>query len=461
MFIGREKELEQLESRYRREGYECIIVYGRRRVGKTALIRKFCKGKKTIFFTGMETTARENLENLSQSIYEAKGQTGPAPVYRDFSAALEAITDMARKEKIILVIDEYPYLAGSYPGISSLLQVEIDHKWKDLDIYLILCGSSMSFMEKQVLGHESPLFGRRTGQLKLAPFTIFEARSLFPHISGEDLALYYGATGGIPFYLTKMDEKKTVEQNLADNFFDPVSYLFEEPANLLKQELRDPSTYNAVIQAIAEGNTKLSQIASKADLEVSACAGYVKNLMDLDIVKRETPLGEKNSRRSIYLLKDGLFRFWYRFIPRHYSLIQNGMGQAACRRILPALPEFMGQVFEEICLQWLWKENKENRLPLLFEQAGRWWGTDPRTRKQEEIDILAGNADKDLLLCECKWRNEDTDIDTLQTLLRRGTLFEAHSRSYILFTKRNFSERTKRKAEEIENLRLVSYKEMI
>ena len=220
MFIGREKELEQLESRYRREGYECMIVYGRRRVGKTALIREFCKGKKTIFFTGMETTARENLENLSQSIYEAKGQTGPAPVYRDFSAALEAITDMARKEKIILVIDEYPYLAGSYPGISSLLQVEIDHKWKDLDIYLILCGSSMSFMEKQVLGHESPLFGRRTGQLKLAPFTIFEARSLFPHISGEDLALYYGATGGIPFYLTKMDEKK------AQSFF-----LWDEPVS--------------------------------------------------------------------------------------------------------------------------------------------------------------------------------------------------------------------------------------
>ena len=459
MFVGRDHELQQLKTRYDRKNYECIIIYGRRRVGKTALIREFCKGKKTIFFTGMETTARENLENLSQSIYEAKGQTGPAPVYRDFSAALEAITDMARKEKIILVIDEYPYLAGSYPGISSLLQVEIDHKWKDLDIYLILCGSSMSFMEKQVLGHESPLFGRRTGQLKLAPFTIFEARSLFPHISGEDLALYYGATGGIPFYLTKMDEKKTVGQNLADNFFDPVSYLFEEPANLLKQELRDPSTYNAVIQAIAEGNTKLSQIASKAGIEVSACAGYVRNLMDLDIIKRETPLGEKNSRRSIYLLKDGLFRFWYRFIPRSYSLIQNGMGETAYRRIEPGLSDFMGQVFEEICLQWLWKQNREGRLPTPFDQAGRWWGTNPHTRKQEEIDILATGEDQ-MLLCECKWRNEDTDIDTLETLLRRGNLFEG-KKSYILFNKRNFSQRTIRKAKEIENLRLVSYEEMI
>ena len=459
MFVGRDHELQQLKTRYDRKNYECIIIYGRRRVGKTALIREFCKGKKTIFFTGMETTARENLENLSQSIYEANGGEGRAPVYRDFEAAMEAITDMARREKIILVIDEYPWLAGSYPGISSLLQVEIDHHWKDLDIYVILCGSSMSFMEKQVLGHESPLFGRRTAQLKLQPFTIFEARKLFPHISGEDLALYYGAAGGIPLYLSQMDGNKKVEANLIANFFDPTSYLFEEPANLLKQELRDPATYNAIIQAIAEGNTKLSQIASKAGIEVSACAGYVRNLMDLDIIKRETPLGEKNSRRSIYLLKDGLFRFWYRFIPRSYSLIQNGMGETAYRRIEPGLSDFMGQVFEEICLQWLWKQNREGRLPTPFDQAGRWWGTNPHTRKQEEIDILATGEDQ-MLLCECKWRNEETDIDTLETLLRRGNLFEG-KKSYILFTKRNFSQRTIRKAKEIENLRLVSYEEMI
>lgn len=461
MFIGRTHELSEMQRRYERNRFECIILYGRRRVGKTALIREFCQDKRTIFFTALETTAKENLQHFSQCIYTAQGGDGAAPVYADFPAALSAITSMARDEKLVLVIDEYPYLAKAYPGISSLLQVLIDRDWQAMNLFVILCGSSMSFMERQVLGHESPLFGRRTAQMKLAPFTIFETQTYFHEMPIEDVAVLYGATGGIPFYLAQMDAHATLRENLTHSFFDPLGYLFEEPSNLLKQELREPANYNAVLQAIADGKTKLSQIASTVGIEVSACTGYLKNLISLGIVERETPLGEKQSRRSIYLLRDGMFRFWYRFIPQHYSMIQNNMGDMVCRRIEKQLPDFMGQVFERIALEWLWRENRNGRLPILFEEAGRWWGNDPRKKKQTEIDILAQNGDHEMLFCECKWRNEPMDSDVLDTLIERSELFPAQEKYLMLFTKRTFSDRLLRKAEAAPHVRLVCYPDMM
>ncbi len=461
MFIGRQRELAAMQQRYARNHFECVVIYGRRRVGKTALIREFCREKRTLFFTGLETTAKENLQNLSQSIYEAQGGTGTAPVYADFSAALTAITALAQKEKLVLVIDEYPYLAKAYPGISSLLQVIMDHTWQAMNLFVILCGSSMSFMERQVLGHTSPLFGRRTAQIKLQPFDIFATRAFFPSLPLNDVAVLYGATGGIPFYLAQMDGQSSLADNLIRMFFDPLGYLFEEPANLLKQELREPATYNAILQAIADGRTKVSQIATAVGIEVSACTGYLKNLMALGIVQRETPLGEKQSKRSIYLLQDSLFRFWYRFVPQHYSMIQNGMGEAVYQRIEKDLPVFMGQVFERICLDWLWRKNRAGRLPLLFEEVGRWWGTDPRQKRQTEIDILAQNSAHEMLFCECKWRNEPLDSDVLDLLIARSELFPAQKKYYILFAKSSFSARCQRKAATMANIRLVTFNQMM
>ena len=457
MFVGRKRELAALQSRYQQHSYECFIIYGRRRIGKTALIRQFIKGKRAIFFTGMETTMQENLDNLSQCIYDFQGGDGRAPVFSNFQDALDAVTSLARREKLVLVIDEYPYLAKSYPGISSLLQVQIDHVWRQMDIKLILCGSSMSFMEKQVLGHQSPLFGRRTAQMKLQPLTIFEAQGLFPGIALEKLAVLYGITGGIPLYLQQMHGDWSLEENIVRNFLDPMSYLFEEPENLLKQEVREPATYNAIIQAIATGSTKISQIATKTGLEVSACAAFLKNLIGLGIVCKEHPLGEPRSRKSLYRIQDDMSRFWYRFVPQHYSQIQNGMGTLAFRRIEPYLSDFMGQVFEGICLQWLWRENAAGRLPLSFDEAGRWWGTDSRRHQQTEIDILAQNAAQEMIFCECKWRNEPLDADVLELLYDRSGLFAAAKKQYILFSKRGFSARCQKKASEDARVRLVDF----
>ena len=235
-FYCRERELKKLNKRYNGDQFECIVIYGRRRVGKTALINEFCKDKPTIFFSALNTTGKENLEALSRAImsYE-KPEADSFPIFQNYDDALKEITALGN-QRIIFVIDEYPYLAKAKPAISAMLQHLIDHKWCDSKIYLILCGSSMSFMENQVLGQESPLYGRRTGQFKIEPLNYRETAVFHPELPAADNALIYGITGGVPHYINKLDVKTNIDTALMENLFDRSSYLYEEPGNLLKQD---------------------------------------------------------------------------------------------------------------------------------------------------------------------------------------------------------------------------------
>ncbi|MCL2878460.1 MAG: ATP-binding protein, partial [Acidobacteria bacterium] len=263
MFIGREKETGTLNRHYESGNFEFITIYGRRRVGKTTLITEFCKGKKTILFPALESSAKNNLAALSAAIFSCTNpEMSSPPVFEGFQQAFAHIAGLAKTERVILVIDEFPYLAESDRSISSVLQNTIDHKFKDTQLMLILCGSSMSFMEKQVLNYNSPLYGRRTAQIKLLPFRYFVAAKWFPSYSPEEQALAFAALGGIPMYLERFSNNKDVFQNILDSIMHTDAVLFEEPSNLLKQELREPQTYNAIITAIAAGKTKLSEISS-------------------------------------------------------------------------------------------------------------------------------------------------------------------------------------------------------
>ena len=294
MFYCRERELRDLNKRYDRGEFECIVIYGRRRVGKTALINEFCKGKPTIFFSALNASAQENLEAFSKAIFEKENPgTDLAPVYPSFDAAFTRITQMAENERLVLVIDEYPYLARASKSISSRLQHIIDHTWKNGQLFLILCGSSMSFMEYQVLGYESPLYGRRTGQFKIQALSYKEIIEFNPVLTAEQQAFVYGITGGIPHYINKLAVAKDVDEALKENLFNTSSYLFEEPENLLKQELREPAIYNSVITAVAGGASRSNEIATKIGIEAPICAKYLKVLLDLGILIKKTPITEK------------------------------------------------------------------------------------------------------------------------------------------------------------------------
>ena len=441
MFYCREEELRTMNNRYKKGHFECVVIYGRRRVGKTALINEFCKGKPTVYFSALNASSQENLEALSKAIYTCQNSDSTsAPTYRSYENALEAITGMAMEKRLVFVIDEYPYLAKAEKSISSRLQHIIDHSWQDSRIYLILCGSSMSFMEYQVLGYESPLYGRRTAQFKIQALTYREITEFHPELKAADQALLYGVTGGIPHYINKLDVESNLDEALLDNLFSTSSYLFEEPENLLKQELREPAIYNSVISAIAAGASRSNEISTKVGLESGVCAKYLKVLLDLGILKKETPITEKPGKKTIYAIDDNFFRFWYRFVPRNMSVISAGRMRLIYEQAVKRFyPDYMGLVFEKMCQEYLLRYAKD--LPILLSNLGQWWGTDSKTRREVQIDIVGAPVDgNEYLIGSCKYRNEKIGIEELELLRRYAAVFRQNGIfHYYIFSKGGFT----------------------
>ena len=441
MFYCREEELRTMNNRYKKGHFECVVIYGRRRVGKTALINEFCKGKPTVYFSALNACSQENLEALSKAIYTCQNPDSTStPTYRSYEDALEAITEMSMEKRLVFVIDEYPYLAKAEKSISSRLQYIIDHSWQDSRIYLILCGSSMSFMEYQVLGYESPLYGRRTAQFKIQALTYREITEFHPELKAADQALLYGVTGGIPHYINKLDVESNLDEALLDNLFSTSSYLFEEPENLLKQELREPAIYNSVISAIAAGASRSNEISTKVGLESGVCAKYLKVLLDLGILKKETPITEKPGKKTIYAIDDNFFRFWYRFVPRNMSVISTGRMRLIYEQAVKRFyPDYMGLVFEKMCQEYLLRYAKD--LPILLSNVGQWWGTDSKTRKEVQIDIVGVPVDgNEYLIGSCKYRNEKIGIEELELLRRYAAVFRQNGIfHYYIFSKGGFT----------------------
>ncbi|MFA7673869.1 MAG: ATP-binding protein [Clostridia bacterium] len=461
MFIGREKELSKLNQLYKSKTFQFAVIYGRRRVGKTALINEFTKDKEVIFFTGIESNAIQNLENLSKSIFTHTSGIENPPVFSSFQSALEYIFKLAEDKRIILVMDEYPCVAKSYQALSPILQVLIDKGKERSKLFLILCGSSMSFMEEQVLGYASPLYGRRTAQFKIQAFDFSESCWYFKNFSKQDMARIYGIVGGTPQYLLQMDDQLSVEDNIKLNILSTSSYLFEEPNNLLKQEVREAALYNAIITAIAGGSTKLSEIASKVGEETSACATCLKKLISLGIINKEIPFAEKSTKKTIYIIADNLFRFWYRFIPTNLSIIQNGMIDLAYRDISEQLNNYMGAVFEEICKQYLWKLNCHGNAAITFTDLGRWWGNDPKHKSETEIDIMGSDGKDSALFGECKWTNEKVGAGILDTLIERSRLFKYKENHLYIFSRSGFTKGCIDTAKKMGSVTLVTFDEIV
>lgn len=462
MFVGRERELADLNRRYESGQFEFAVIYGRRRVGKTTLINEFIKDKECILYSATETNSKQNLAELSRSIYAiSEDYNSSESSFANFQAAFETVFKIADNRRIIFVIDEYPYLAGCSKGISSVLQLLIDRYHESSKLFIILCGSSMSFMENQVMGYKSPLYGRRTCQYKIHPFEFDEAKRYYSKFKGEDIATIYGITGGIPLYMSLMNDRLSVEQNIKNNFLTPNAYLYEEPTNLIKQECRDASQYNSIISAIANGASRLSEICTKTDLDTSLATSYINKLIGLGIVKKELPFGATNSRKAIYVLEDSMFIFWYKFVQNNTSVINRGFADIVYKKIEPQITGFMGAVFEEICKQYMWQLLIQERVPIEFTDLGRWWGTDSRTRSQTEIDIIGKSDTDDYLFGECKWTNEKVDLAVLETLISRSELFNCKNKHFYLFAKNGFTKGCIEMANAMGNVTLICYSDMI
>ena len=459
MFIGRQKELETLREQYAKDEFTFIPIYGRRRVGKTQLIEEFIRDKRVVFFTAVnKSTYKNNIELLSKAIFEGNESS---PVFSNFYDALDGVHQIAQKEKLIFVIDEFPYLAQSEESIISILQQFIDLKFLKTDMMLLLSGSSLSFMENQVLGYQSPLYGRRTGQIKLLPVDFQTARQFVPNLSKLDQAVMYGVTGAIPKYLSLFDGGLSIDENICRQYFDRNAYLFEETNNLLKQEFKEPALYQAVITAIASGSSQMKDIKSKVGEESSTVATYMKSLLDTGIVKKEIPAMDKQgSRKTVYRLEDGMFRFWYRFVYPNVSLIALDKGSMVYERIKPQITGFMGEVFEKLCIEYMWSIYDE--LPLGFQNISRWWGNNPELKSQVEIDFIAYEENEEqAIFGECKWRNEELDIGIVKDLIEKCRMFtQFKQKHYYFFSKSGFTLGAQEFAKKRKDIRLIEFKHM-
>lgn len=464
MFIGREHELSTLKRLYESDGFQFPVVYGRRRVGKTTLISRFASGKPTIFFTAIENDRQINLRNLSNAIAQFEHPDRDpklAAVYTDFQQAFEVIFALAQEERIVFVIDEFPYLAKADSSVSSILQSLIDSNHDNSKLFLVLCGSSLSFMKEQVLGEKSPLYGRRTAQIELKPFDFFDSTRFFPDSNPFDVAAIYGMVGGIPLYLLQFQGGGSLQELTERALLDPNSILYEEPGNLLMQEVVKASRYNAVIDAIAGGRTQSNEIASAVGISSAEVTYYLKELERNGLVIREKPLLGKE-RRPLYRLSDNLFRFWFRFVLPYTSSIERNMPGRAWNAIKNALSEYMGPVFEDICRQWLWRQADKGAISEKFDVLGRWWGNDPRLKQEAEIDIVGAVDHEVVLTAECKWRNEAFPASELEKLrLRTDLIGKADDAQLYAFSKTGFSDACIELASQNGNAHLVSFAEMV
>ena len=464
MFIGRERELQSLERLYRKGDFQLPVIYGRRRVGKTAIIERFTRDLPTVYFTAVEADATVNLRNLSRELYAFEhpdANPDAAPLYSDFYAAFEAAFVLARRQRVVFVIDEFPYLAKAEPGVPSYLQALVDRNKDASQMFLILCGSSLSFMKEQIFDEKSPLYGRRTAQLEVRPFDFFESLPFLSGMGPYEAAEAYGMVGGIPLYLLQFDGGETLAENVESAFLDPSSILYEEPMNLLKQEIQKASQYNAILAAIAGGASQNNQIATAVGLSSTEITYYLKELQRLELVMREVPiLG--GGRRATYHISDNLFRFWYRFVMPHRPTIERGILTRALAAVEGHMSEYMGPVFEEICTQWIWRKYTCGDLDFDFDDIGRWWGNDPRMRQEAEIDIVCKDASAAAAVGECKWRSEDFPVAELEKLMGRAVLANARPDvRYYAFSKTGFSDACRSFAEGNDSVRLVSFADMV
>ena len=445
MFIGRTAELNDLNRRYQNDVFEFPVIYGRRRIGKTALITEFMKGKKGVYYMSTEESLENQLAECSRIFFH--GSETPEATFPSWQKLFDHITDLASQERFIFVIDEYPFLAKQMPEMSSILQKYIDNQWKDTHLFLILCGSSMSFMEKQVLGYESPLYGRRTCQYKLAPLPYYESISFFDGWNDEEKLLAYGICGGVPLYLRFFQKYSNLRDAVIGEFISVGGHLREEPGNLLKQELREPSSYSDILSTIAYGANRQAEIADKCGRDRNTLSVYLSNLCSLEIVTKIHPVGEKSRNKVLYTLCDNLYRFYYRFIPGSMSLIEIGLGERVYdTRILPQMSEYFGHIFEEVCLQYVQLLIKNGTITELYTDYGRWWGNDPSRKEQTDIDIVCMNSQA-LLAGECKWKSDPITMDIYDELKHRASLIsDGRNVHYALFSKSGFTDTVKQNA---------------
>lgn len=443
-FIDRENELKFLTDEYERDASSLIILYGRRRVGKTELCSAFMKNKNALYFLVTEESEVQNRNNFKDKIADfCDNELLRSAKIDSWEILFKTLSENNSNDKLVLIIDEFQYLGKSTPAFPSIFQKIWDTILKGKNIMVILCGSLISMMESQTLNYTSPLYGRRTGQIKLKQIPFVYYHEFFPGKSRKELIEYYSVTGGVPKYIELFYDSDNIFSAIRKNIISKSSFLYDEPNFLLQREVTEVGSYFSIIKTIAAGNQKLSRIAGTLELKQTGLTKYLKTLIDLDLLEREVPITEdtpEKSKKGLYKIKDNFILFWFKYIYPNLSFIESGNAELAMKKIEANLvSNHISYVYEDVCIEEMWKLNAIGKWDFIFDKVGSWWNNDA------EIDIVAfDSTGNNIIFGECKYWEGKVGMNVLQSLEEKSKLVDwnqnKRNNHYILFSIHGFTE---------------------
>lgn len=443
-FVGRNTELAFLEKLYDSKTFEMLILHGRRRVGKSYLLGHFANLHKenTVYFIGDKSSEKTNVKNFCEELNKVLNAGDFLNSFEQWIDVYSFIKNTEITERLVIIIDEFTYLFNSNPAFDSGLQIAIDTILRKKNIFLILCGSEVSVIEDIIDNSSKPLYGRKTAELKLFPFTYKEARDFFPNYDNEQALTAYSILGGIPFYLSLFDDSRSIKENIITHCLSTTGVLFNEIETLLRMELKETYFYKNIMLAINAGASTFNTIKDKVGEEPAKIAKYLNVLCNLGFIKKEVPCGEKqNSRNTLYSICDNYFSFYFMFIFKKQNML-NGLisPNLYYERELTKerLNTFIGHRFEGICEIYLKDRFYNGKMPFFAENLGRWWGNNPVLKRQEEIDILALD-NENALFCECKYTEQKFDEKQLLDLEDSSLCINRTNKYFMIFSKNGIS----------------------
>lgn len=449
-FLGREKEILVLEKEYARDG-GFVVIYGRRRIGKTTLIKQFIKSKNAFYFLATKEVESQSMKRFAGVIARTTGNSVlQKAAFSDWLDLFQAVADYKPNEKKVLVIDEFPYLVKVNDSFPSILQNAWDEILKDSNVMLILCGSLISMMKKHALSYESPLYGRRTAQMRIAPLpftTVYENQKL----SFEEAAEQYSITGGVPKYMEFFSDGQPLYEQIKENVLSKNGFLYEEPNFLLTDEVQVPTNYFSIIKVIADGNHKLGTIAGILGLETSALTPYLKTLSELGFIEKQVPVTEKNAektRKGLYFISDNFLRFWFRYVYPYKGELELDNMQISLDELDKDFKEkFVAFAYEDICKEIFARLCSDKAIDFTPSKIGSYWLNDKSGNTQ--IDVMAvDTVNKRLFAGECKYHNQPIDADVYFELVKKvdnsseiKSAFKGYTVIYGVFSKSGFTSR--------------------
>lgn len=445
-FVNRKAELGLLTEKWSKSGAQLVIIYGKRRVGKTELCLQFAKNKPHIYYVGEKIPKQNQLQKFTEILKEYfKDEFLPPEGFRDWETAFKYIA--GKKERMLIIIDEFPYLVETDESVPSTFQKAWDLHLAKSNVYLIILGSSISMMEQTTLSSRAPLYGRRTGQLLVKPFAFRELHDFFPEKTFEEKLAIYSTVGGTPLYLNKFwhrDYFAVVQEEILSKG-EP---LYEEVEFLLREELKEPRNYFAILESLALGKHKIGEIINETGFDKGMVSRYLSILESLHITRKEIPVTEKvpeKSRKGFYHIDDNFFTFWFRFVFRNRSLLEEGKIAAVKDKIKSSLVELMGRNYEHIAPEIIQYNRHKSALLPSYNTFGRWWD------KNGEIDMVALNDQtNEILFGEVKWSAKPVGLDIYQDLRKKAALVEWGRKDrkeyFCLFSKSGFTEALKNRA---------------